>query len=39
MRAALDEPGHRLRATELAGMLDREDGAGAVLTRIEQLAG
>jgi UDP:flavonoid glycosyltransferase YjiC (YdhE family) len=35
IRAALDEPRHRHRATELARLINGEDGAGAVLTRIE----
>ncbi len=39
IRAALEEPGHRQRAAELARVVNSEDGAGAVLTRIEQLAG
>jgi sterol 3beta-glucosyltransferase len=38
IRAAVDDPRHRLRATELAGRLEREDGAAAVLARVEQLA-
>lgn len=37
IRAAVDHPRHRLRATELAGRLEREDGAAAVLARVEQL--
>jgi sterol 3beta-glucosyltransferase len=37
IRAALDEPRHRHRATELARMVNAEDGAAAVLTRIEHL--
>jgi UDP:flavonoid glycosyltransferase YjiC (YdhE family) len=37
IRAALDEPRYRHRATELAGLINGEDGAGAVLTRIERL--
>jgi sterol 3beta-glucosyltransferase len=37
IRAALDEPGHRLRAAELARLINGDDGAGAVLTRIEQI--
>jgi sterol 3beta-glucosyltransferase len=37
IRAALDEPQYRHRATELARQINGEDGAGAVLTRIEQL--
>jgi sterol 3beta-glucosyltransferase len=39
IRAAVDDPRYRRRATELAGLLDQDDGAGAVLTRLEQLAG
>jgi UDP:flavonoid glycosyltransferase YjiC (YdhE family) len=38
IRAALDEPRHRARAKELARLVNDEDGAGAVVRRIEQLA-
>jgi sterol 3beta-glucosyltransferase len=37
IRAALDEPRHRRRAGELARLINGEDGAGAVLTRIGQI--
>jgi sterol 3beta-glucosyltransferase len=37
IRVALDEPRHRVRAIELARALEREDGAAAVLARVEQL--
>jgi UDP:flavonoid glycosyltransferase YjiC (YdhE family) len=39
IRAALDEPRYHQRATELAQLLGKEDGAAAVLTRLEQLVG
>jgi UDP:flavonoid glycosyltransferase YjiC (YdhE family) len=37
IRAALDEPAYRRRAAKLARVLDSEDGAGAVLARIERI--
>jgi sterol 3beta-glucosyltransferase len=38
IRAALDEPGYRVRALELARVLESEDGAAAVLARLDRLA-
>ncbi|MDQ3901833.1 MAG: hypothetical protein M3319_15790 [Actinomycetota bacterium] len=37
IRAALDQPRHRQRATGLARLINGEDGADAVLTRIRRL--
>jgi sterol 3beta-glucosyltransferase len=38
IRASLDEPRHRERASELSRQVHREDGAAAVVRRIEALA-
>jgi sterol 3beta-glucosyltransferase len=37
IRQALDDPRHRDRATELARLVNEDDGAGAVARRIDQL--